>query len=62
MAYVAAHVAITEHLSGRADAAATLLIIEATAPGLGTRTGRPATDPLDYCLGLDAGRHELFLP
>jgi tetratricopeptide (TPR) repeat protein len=62
MAYVDAHLGITEHLSGRASADHALRHVIAVCPLLATRTGIAATSPLDYCLGEHPDQHELFLP
>jgi tetratricopeptide (TPR) repeat protein len=62
MAYLAAHLGITEFLSGRTSEAAALQRVLATCPLLTTRDATPATSPLDYCLGTPSERHELFLP
>jgi hypothetical protein len=62
MAYISAHLAITDFLAGRDDAQRTLAAVAAAAPDLTTRSGRPPSDPLDFCLGLDPHYHELFLP
>jgi hypothetical protein len=62
MGYLDAHLGITEHLSGRLSAAEALRHVEEACPTLATWSGLSATSPLDYCLGTDREKHELFLP
>ena len=62
MAYLDAHLGITECRSGMASAEDCLSHVLASCPLLGTRTGDVAVSPIDYCLGDHATQHELFLP
>lgn len=62
MAYIDAHLTVTDFLARRVDAATGLARIDAVAPGLATRTGVTATDPSDYCLGAHPEFHEIYLP
>lgn len=62
MAYIEAHLVVTDFLAGRVDCTAGLAHIAAAAPDLTTRTGSPAVDPADYCLGEHPELHEIYLP
>ncbi|MGW5721970.1 SIR2 family protein [Amycolatopsis sp. NPDC003865] len=62
MAYIEAHLVVTDYLAGRVDSAVGLARIAAAAPDLTTRTGAPASDPSDYCLGKHPELHEIYLP
>ena len=62
MGYLDAHLGITEYLSGRLSAPEALRHVEGACPTLVTSNGLSAMSPLDYCLGSDREKHELFLP
>jgi tetratricopeptide (TPR) repeat protein len=62
MAYIDAHLTVTNFLAGRIDAASGLAHITAVIPDLATRTGTPPRDPADYCLGNHPELHEIYLP
>ena len=60
--YIVAHAAITDHRSGRSTTQDTLDAIHRTGCQLATRTGSPAVEIEDFCLGTHRERHELFFP
>jgi len=62
MAYISTHLAIMEFLAGRLDNHQALSRVASSCPNLATRSGKPASSPLDYCLGMHPDRHEIFLP
>ncbi|WP_439663857.1 SIR2 family protein [Lentzea sp. HUAS TT2] len=62
MAYIEAHLVVTDFLAGRVGATDGLAYIAAAAPNLTTRTGFPPRDPSDYCLGAHPELHEIYLP
>ena len=62
MGYLDAHLGITEYLSGRLSAPEALHHVEEACPTLVTSNRSLATSPLEYCLGSDPDKHELFLP